>query len=397
MGGKGSGRLSKEAKIVKQLSSTPSYYPPAKNEFIIPNHSGISTHPEFIDAITYKDDKKLYFGTDNDCSIEFKTIGEIVPIWEFDNTSNPLQFRGDVKLSDGTFFSSSYCNFDSKVTIDVTDTEAFLVRKNNDNGDLLTVDTTNSDVTVNGNYYVTGVTGLGTSSPTADTLDVLSIPTSTSGTTFTSKIIGVLSPTSAPTSSRTHYASYVSTSTGNTNPSNFVNLVGQGMVSETHTAQSSTVGSLYGGLYSVTNRGSGTVSNMYGLNIATRNTGTGTTNNVYGLYINPSTMSSTGAMTNTFGAYISNQGYAGKTTSYGLYVAPQSGSTSNYGIYSAGGNNVLLGTTYLGSTSLYVRSDGSIKPASLSDASASNDSIYYSTTQGKLVYKDSGGTVNSLY
>ena len=40
---------------------------------------------------------------------------------------------------------------------------------------------------------------------------------------------------------------------------------------------------------------------------------------------------------------------------------------------------------------------GGIKPATLTDASAPNNSIYYSSTAGKLVYKDSGGTVNNLY
>lgn len=44
-----------------------------------------------------------------------------------------------------------------------------------------------------------------------------------------------------------------------------------------------------------------------------------------------------------------------------------------------------------------IRGDGTIQPASLADASASNDSIYYSTTQSKLVYKNSGGVVNDLY
>lgn len=46
---------------------------------------------------------------------------------------------------------------------------------------------------------------------------------------------------------------------------------------------------------------------------------------------------------------------------------------------------------------MQIRNDGSIKPAVLADASAVNDSIYYSSTQSKLVYKDSGGTVNDLY
>jgi hypothetical protein len=50
-----------------------------------------------------------------------------------------------------------------------------------------------------------------------------------------------------------------------------------------------------------------------------------------------------------------------------------------------------------------VNSSGNIELASalhlarLDDSSAPNDTTYYSTTQSKLVYKDSGGTVNNLY
>lgn len=40
---------------------------------------------------------------------------------------------------------------------------------------------------------------------------------------------------------------------------------------------------------------------------------------------------------------------------------------------------------------------GGITPASMADAAAANNTIYYSTTASKLVYKDSGGTVNALY
>lgn len=36
-------------------------------------------------------------------------------------------------------------------------------------------------------------------------------------------------------------------------------------------------------------------------------------------------------------------------------------------------------------------------PVSQTDAAAANNSVYYSTTAGKLVYKDAGGTVNNLY
>ena len=40
---------------------------------------------------------------------------------------------------------------------------------------------------------------------------------------------------------------------------------------------------------------------------------------------------------------------------------------------------------------------GAFKPASIADSSAPTNAIYYSTTAGKLVYKDSSGTVNNLY
>ena len=44
-----------------------------------------------------------------------------------------------------------------------------------------------------------------------------------------------------------------------------------------------------------------------------------------------------------------------------------------------------------------LNNDGSFAPATLLDVDASNNSVYYSTDSGKLVYKDSGGTVNELY
>lgn len=40
---------------------------------------------------------------------------------------------------------------------------------------------------------------------------------------------------------------------------------------------------------------------------------------------------------------------------------------------------------------------GAFKPGSLADSAAQNNSIYYSTDAGRLVYKDGGGVVNNLY
>lgn len=44
-----------------------------------------------------------------------------------------------------------------------------------------------------------------------------------------------------------------------------------------------------------------------------------------------------------------------------------------------------------------ISQSGFYRPISSADSSAPNNAIYYSTTQSKLVYKDSGGTINSLY
>lgn len=44
-----------------------------------------------------------------------------------------------------------------------------------------------------------------------------------------------------------------------------------------------------------------------------------------------------------------------------------------------------------------IAKNGAFVPASLADTDAANGTIYYSTDASKLVYKDSGGTVNNLY
>ena len=60
-----------------------------------------------------------------------------------------------------------------------------------------------------------------------------------------------------------------------------------------------------------------------------------------------------------------------------------------------------VGTTAnnaLGSINLLnLTATGGITPGSMANAAAANGTIYYSTDAGKLVYKDSGGTVNNLY
>lgn len=44
-----------------------------------------------------------------------------------------------------------------------------------------------------------------------------------------------------------------------------------------------------------------------------------------------------------------------------------------------------------------IRADSAWQPPQIADADAVNDSVYYSTTASKLVYKNSAGVVNNLY
>lgn len=72
----------------------------------------------------------------------------------------------------------------------------------------------------------------------------------------------------------------------------------------------------------------------------------------------------------------------------------------------SGGINTLAFKPVTGSGSVTVANefngitvgfDNLLRPATYADSAAPTNSVYYSSTAGKLVYKDSGGTVNNLY
>jgi hypothetical protein len=90
--------------------------------------------------------------------------------------------------------------------------------------------------------------------------------------------------------------------------------------------------------------------------------------------------------------------YLVKMAAGGWFEAP---STSTIGLIiravSSQTSNLQEWQNSSGGTLSAVKADGSIQPASMADGSATNNSIYYSTTQNKLCYKDSGGVVNQLY
>lgn len=115
---------------------------------------------------------------------------------------------------------------------------------------------------------------------------------------------------------------------------------------------------------------------------------------------------------------------AKRCVSYGVVGEAQSNPTGFWGAwlrsYSASANidgvrvDVLAGQTaplfrarqvnsfydaYMSSVTdiMTIDAQGCVNPASMADSAAANNSIYYSTTASKLVYKDAWGTVNNLY
>ena len=71
-----------------------------------------------------------------------------------------VTITGDLTVSGGIGLSLSEV-IEGTSTIDVTNTEAFLVRKNSDGGDVFTVDTTNSAVEVGGHLTLPDASGSG--------------------------------------------------------------------------------------------------------------------------------------------------------------------------------------------------------------------------------------------
>jgi len=59
--------------------------------------------------------------------------------------------------------------------------------------------------------------------------------------------------------------------------------------------------------------------------------------------------------------------------------------------------NMASGESIKVANTAVIDGSGYFIPKSSTDAAAPNNSIYYSTTQSKLVYKDSGGGINNLY
>lgn len=80
-------------------------------------------------------------------------------------------------------------------------------------------------------------------------------------------------------------------------------------------------------------------------------------------------------------------GFAGSGIAGKVIVQQVSGQTTNLQEWQNASGTVLCS----------ISASGAFQPISLADSSAPNNSIYYSSTANKLVYKNASGTVNNLY
>ena len=97
--------------------------------------------------------------------------------------------------------------------------------------------------------------------------------------------------------------------------------------------------------------------------------------------------------TTAYGINIVNFGDASTTTSYGLYIANQFGSTTSYSIYSAGGLNYFSGAiTASGGSTTAVGFNLNTAQAAPTCASLANGDFGFDSTNTRIFWKGTGGT-----
>lgn len=109
---------------------------------------------------------------------------------------------------------------------------------------------------------------------------------------------------------------------------------------------SGTISTLNGLFFSGGNLSTGVITNFNGIRVETYSPGAGNITNLSGVYVNA--LSITGTVTNVYGVNVVANTTAQGTTKYGIYIGNQSGATTNWGIYSNGGQNFFAGNVGIG-------------------------------------------------
>jgi hypothetical protein len=131
------------------------------------------------------------------------------------------------------------------------------------------------------------------------------------------------------------------------------------------------IATVYGAAFQTYHNGTGTVGTNYGVAAWLANLSTGTITNAHTLDVG-GTNASTGTIGTYSAVYVHNVTNSGSiTNNYGLYLESQTGGSSNYAIYSAGGQSYLAGNLGIGTSTpgSKLEVDGNIALTSGSGAS----------------------------
>lgn len=145
------------------------------------------------------------------------------------------------------------------------------------------------------------------------------------------------------------------------------------------------------------------VGTMTGVDISIAGTTTGTTL-AFAYYVNNTTFDTMWAFWNDTADNHLYMGGDNAKTYFGTgsnSLGSKTGAIGDASIYYDGTNLVInsddVGSGACNINGLLITNGGYLQPISSTDAAAPNNSVYYSTTASKLVYKDAGGAVNNLY
>jgi hypothetical protein len=283
----------------------------------------------------------------------FKKVGNAINFtsesWTFGSAINPID---DIYVDNLTAGSLSFPSlgdtvFDGKVTIDDTDVEALLVRKNADAGDVFTVDTNTSTVTATGDLKGTGRVAFGNTSSfgvaTVDKIwDFSHTVTDFSSNASWDAMRGrfIINPSIDLTGASATYISGfdLSASVQSGNVRNIEAVTG--VYNGAFHSGTGTVASLLGSTAVAQVLGSGNATVSIGQFVISEHSGTGSLGSNYGGYFQSGHSGSGGSIsTLDHTIHVATPSHTRTIASHvGLFLEDQAFGTTNWSIYSANGN-----------------------------------------------------------
>lgn len=165
-------------------------------------------------------------------------------------------------------------------------------------------------------------------------------------------------------------------------------------------APSTSIAAAYGVVASAqfTHGGGVTITGAYGLQSRLLFNFAGAITTAATQFINTPLLTA-GTPTTMNGLLVENQGLSGVTTSYGVHIMAQSGSTTNVAFYSAGGENRIVGNTVIGANQtptlgLVLAGSARFQHTASATLTATLDSMFYLSG---TVTNNTGAVINGMH